>query len=470
MKRINNQLQGNKGKALIYSILGHLIVISGCDNFVQIDPPRTEIVSQTVFTSDASAMAALRGIYSLMMTNQSFTKAGMEEYSGIASDELRDYATRQDQLQFYQNSLSAKNGDVLGVFWREAFVYINNANGILEGLNGATGMSISTMSQLEGEARFIRAFCHFYLVNLFGDVPYIETTDYRINAIAFRLSREEVYKKIENDLLEAKLLMVNDFVFSGGERVQPNKGVATALLARLYLYKGDWVKSEGQATALIDNTDTYSLTSNLDEVFLKNSKEAIWQLMPAIPGTNTPQALLFILTEEPNPTSHRVSLTDDLINAFEASDDRKVSWVGNFTNGTNTWHFPYKYKKLSGPSLTEYAMVFRLAEQYLIRAEARANQNNIEGAQADLNAVRNRAGLSNTAAVDQQSLLSAIEHERRVELFAEWGHRWLDLKRSGRADVVLSPLKADWQTTDVLFPIPQSEILLDPNLLQNPGY
>ena len=116
-------------------------------------------------------------------------------------------------------------------------------------------------------------------------------------------------------------------------------------------------------------------------------------------------------------------------------------------------------------------MVLRLAEQYLIRAEARAQQNNISGSQSDLNLIRNRAGLVNTAANDKTALLTAIEHERQVELFTEWGHRWLDLKRTNRADAVLGPIKApNWQPTDMLYPIPQTQIANDPNVHQNPGY
>ena len=107
----------------------------------------------------------------------------------------------------------------------------------------------------------------------------------------------------------------------------------------------------------------------------------------------------------------------------------------------------------------------------MIRAEARVQQGNISGAQEDLNAVRSRAGLAETTASDQASLLLAIEQERKVELFAELGHRWFDLRRTNRASVILSPLKAEWQDTDMLYPIPVAEFLNNPNLgNQNLGY
>ncbi len=100
-------------------------------------------------------------------------------------------------------------------------------------------------------------------------------------------------------------------------------------------------------------------------------------------------------------------------------------------------------------------MVLRLAEQYLIRAEARAQQNNLSGAQDDLNTIRARAGLDNTAANTQTSLLAAVMHERQVEFFCEGGQRWFDLTRTGQANAVLSIEKPGFKPTDILFPIYQ---------------
>jgi len=116
----------------------------------------------------------------------------------------------------------------------------------------------------------------------------------------------------------------------------------------------------------------------------------------------------------------------------------------------------------------------RLAEQYLIRAEAMAQQNKIPEAAADLNVIRSRAGLPNTTAATQSAMLAAILQERKAELFTEWGHRWLDLKRTNTVDSVMSvvaPQKGGtWQSIQKYYPIPQSELNADPNLVQTPGY
>jgi hypothetical protein len=115
-------------------------------------------------------------------------------------------------------------------------------------------------------------------------------------------------------------------------------------------------------------------------------------------------------------------------------------------------------------------MVFRLGEQYLIHAEAAAELGNLGTAISDLNTVRARAGLSATTASTQADLLTAIMHERQVELFCEWGNRWLDLNRTGTAGTVLNAEKGGFQSFMALYPVPFSQIQVNTLLTQNPGY
>jgi starch-binding outer membrane protein, SusD/RagB family len=446
-----------------------LFVVTSCEEFIEIDAPKTEITSNIVFSNDAASTSAIRGIYSLMTSSQSFTNGEIERYTGLSSDELVNHSSRNEQQQFYFPSLTSLNGVVHGVFWREAYKYINNANAVIEGLSKSTSLSGGTRVQLEGEAKFIRAFCHFYLVNLFGDVPYVTTTDYRSNSTEPRLTVGEVYLRIVDDLVAAKNLLATDYSFSNNNRSQPNRYAAMALLARAYLYSGKWAEAEQEASAIIDNRVDFQL-EELDNVFLSNSKEAIWQLQPVVPEKSTAQARIFLLFNKPS----EVSLNPDLVTSFEAGDDRRRAWVGEFTDASGTYFYPRKYKVYSGSALTEYSMVLRLAEQYLIRAEARAQMMNLSGAIEDVDKLRQRAGLplmqDTEPGISQEGLLAAIAKERKFELMVEWGHRWLDLKRTGSTETILRPTKLDWQQTDELYPIPQSERLLNPALSQNPGY
>ncbi len=179
-----------------------------------------------------------------------------------------------------------------------------------------------------------------------------------------------------------------------------------------------------------------------------------------------------------------LTISDNLLNAFEAGDKRKTSWIGaaapNAQNVPGQYYFPHKYKtgtynRVIGGTPTEFYMVLRLAEQFLIRAEAAANgAGSVTDAIDDLNMLRHRAGLSDLPyGLDQTQLLAAVAQERRVEFFCEWGHRWFDLKRTNKAAALLSqvPVKQPWQGNyQLLYPIPSREIEFNSFLRQNDGY
>jgi starch-binding outer membrane protein, SusD/RagB family len=455
------------------------ISVTSCKKFVEIDPPQTQLVTASVFNNSASATAALTNIYTQMYTNTTSYK--ISQSTGLLSDELKNYSTRTPQTQYYANAMVATqtNGE-----WSNAYSYIYQANAIIEALENSTTINSTVVNQLTGEAKFIRAFWHFYLVNAYGDVPLVTTTDYTVNGTIARTPKIEVFQQIITDLKDAQNLLNSNFVDASNtnttaDRVRPTKWAATALLARAYLYTGDWANAEAQSTVVIANISQFGLEPDLNKVFLKNSKETVWQLATPLPANNqnTQDGFFYIRVGAPSTANNGSStLSAQLLNSFESSDQRKVNWVSSLTVNGNTHYFPYKYKVRNASTISEYTMVLRLAELYLIRAEARAQQNNISGAQSDLNAIRTRAGLSNITAGTQSGLLSAILQERKVELFTEWGHRWFDLIRTNNINSVMSlvaPLKGTtWNSdgTQTLYPIPQKDRDSNPNLSQNLGY
>jgi hypothetical protein len=229
----------------------------------------------------------------------------------------------------------------------------------------------------------------------------------------------------------------------------------------------NWSKAEDMASAII-NSGQFALLGDLNKVFKFDSKETIFQLVPVLERINSGDGFIFVPLGKPN-----YLFIKDFLNAFENGDLRKVKWVNSVTIGGTPYSYPFKYKIFtSSGAPTEYNIVLRLAEQYLIRAEARAQQNRIEEAVTDLDTIRVRAGLSVlSATISYDVCLQKIEQERRMELFAEWGHRWFDLKRTNRANAVLGVTKAgNWNANDQLYPIPSSELVNAPNLVQNPGY
>ncbi len=443
-------------------------LLTACKKLVTVDEPLNKLTSELVFTTDKSAVSAMSGLYSKILTSTSFANSGMTIYTGMSADELLNTSPGSND-EFSKNKLTTSNTVVATNFWTNAYNYIYHANAIIEGLNKSEDVTLPTKNQLMGEAKFMRAFCYFYLTNIFGDIPLITTTSYTENSTFPRKSSALIYEQIIKDLVDAKGLLVTSYPTPG--KLRPNKFTVAALLARVYLYQKEYGKAEEEATVII-NSGVYTLTPNLNLVFLGNSSEAIWQLLPNSNLTantqNVYEGTVFIPASGIVPV---FTMTNYLLNSFETGDQRKTSWINMTTvNGTN-FYYPFKYKVKSAPSITEYYMMFRLAEQYLIRAEARAQQNNLSMAVADVNIIRKRAGLPDLTLTTQALLINAIIHERQVELFAEWGHRFLDLKRTQTADAVLGIVKAtDWQTTDALYPIPQTQINLNVNLTQNPGY
>jgi hypothetical protein len=376
-------------------------------------------------------------------------------------------------LFYYTNSLTSSN--VSSGYWESIYPRIFLINSAVEGLSATTTLTPTIRIQLLGEAKFIRAFLYFYLVNLYGDVPLVLSTDYLVNAVMPRTPKSAVWEQIINDLKDAESLLSSNYlkadIFSTStDRLRPTKWAAAAMLSRVFLYQQKWKDAEIAATTVINNNKLYDTVSLTNGVFNKSSKEAIWQLQPVNTGLNTGEARLFIIPATGPSDANPVYLSDILLNSFENGDNRKTAWVKSITLGGTIYNYPYKYtiSDLNVP-VNEFQVVLRLGELFLIRAEAKAQQGDASGAIDDLNIIRKRARLSNySGPTDKFTLLAAILHERQVELFTEWGHRWLDLKRTGAVDSVMTivaPQKgSSWNTNSQWYPISQTELQLNPFL------
>lgn len=450
-------------------LLSSLILFSSCKKFIEVENPVDQIVVEKVFSDDQTATSAINGLYvQAMRFSFRFLNGGITIFSGLSSDELYNtFTANLSDIEFKDNSLSPSNTNLETRFWTTPYQQIYQANAIIEGLNKSTKVSFSVKQQLLGEAKFMRALYYFHLVNLFGDVPLILTTDYTVNAIMPRIPISQVYEQIITDLTDAeRRLTVN---YPSTNRIRPNKLCATALLARVYLYQKNWIAAEAKASSVI-GSGQYTLLVNLNNVFLSNSNEVIFQLIPNSTFNSTTEGQAYVPTTSASslPT---YSLTSYVANSFEVGDQRKSSWTASKLYLGNTYNYSFKYKVRSSTTPpTEHNVLFRLAELYLIRAEARAELSNLTGAQSDINIIRSRAGLSALNSNDKSFLLAAVRKERQCELFTE-GHRWYDLKRTDSANAVLSVRKApNWQNTDALYPIPANQLRLNIFLVQNPGY
>jgi tetratricopeptide (TPR) repeat protein len=484
-----------------------LTVSTGCKKLTDGGVPKSLLTAEKTFDSDATAIAAITNIYATIsnmnIPADPFKSIGLR--AGLSADELSFFSGFppstsgfDDLLKYYQNSVTPANATP----WVQLYSFVFNANVAINSLNSATAITPKVKEQLVGEMKFVRAYMYFYLVNLYGDVPLTLSADYTVNQQVGRTPQAQVYQQILQDLTEAQSVLSDGYadatlLASTVERVRPNKWAATAMLARTYLYLGNYEKAESLSTAVINNSALYRLPA-LNEVFLKNSTETIWSTQPV--GTltlaNTAEGRVFILTSSGPSTGNPVYLSSQQMAAFKAGDLRGTigQWIGAVTVSGNTFYYPTKYKVGSvSAATTEYSMMLRLGEQYLIRAEARAKLGKVAAAAEDLNVLRARARAASSAtmanplppistSLSQADMLLAVMNERQAELFTEWGHRWLDLRRAGNIDAVMSvvtPLKVtytstsnNWNSAYALYPIPQAEMDRSPllNGQQNPGY
>ncbi len=470
-------------KIIIYSLLCFcsLAAAVSCDKLVQVPPPVTSLVGSTVFNSNATAASVVSGIISSMQLNSvGGGPDGISAIVGLSADDFMLYPGADPLLQqVYANAQLSSNPPSM---WSDLYNVIFQVNTAISGISASSGVTKAMKNQLIGESEFLRAFSYFYLVNLYGDVPLILTGNYQVNEGLGRSPESQVYAQMVADLANAQTLLSASYLTPNGtttaERVRPNVGAATALLARVYLFEGKYDSAEYEATQVINNS-MYGLVVNLDSAFLAGNQEAIWQLeVPGI-GFNANDAFAFLLSYYGGPASYApYVLSDSLEYNFEPGDLRAQNWTDSLTVGTTVYYFAWKYKLgYTGQPAVEYPTIMRLAEQFLIRAEARAQQGNLTGsnsALSDLNIIRQRAGLSPSAAATSSAILPAILRERRFELFTEYGHRWLDLKRTGNVDAVMSvvtPLKGGtWAPSDSLYAIPINDIQADAKIIQNPGY
>lgn len=463
------------------------LMFSSCKDMIDIPDPINTITTDKVFDNDNQANSAMAGAYSQLINEGAlgFGNGGTTTLCSQSADELNVSTVFPNAV--YSNKLISSELATADI-WTTAYKNIYNANAVIEGIAASTSVKLhnDVRIKLTAEAKFMRAYTYFYLVNFFGDVPLVLTDDFNKTVKLARTPKAEVYAQVIKDLQDARSVLAADFSGSKtGERIRPNKWAATAMLARVYLFMGDYANAAAAATEVIDQNGLFELRTDLNEVFLKNNKEAIWQMQHSnlvIPrGNATPEGYVVVPTQSPITKEYfGFRLTNELVQKFENNDKRKSSWLMPVTKDGETSYFVYKYKIGNGNSsvgaaITEYYTMLRLAEQYLIRAEALTlGSQQLDLAVADLNVIRRRAGIDELpAGLSKEAVVLAIEKERRTEFFSEWAHRWLDLKRTGRAHDALSviPAKQPWAGDyQLLYPIPLTEIRTNNNLTQNPGY
>lgn len=453
-------------KILFIIIISFFLKIAiACEKLVEVEIPNNQITTGQLFEDVQTANAALAGLYAGLRDNSPVAGNQAGELFGSYTDDLDSYATTSVNgiFDIYRNQQIAANPTIYS-YWSSAYQNIYTANAIVEGVENSSSISENEKDRIKGEALLMRSILYLYLQQIFGDIPYPVTTNYQVNQTLPKTTSSEVLARLESDLSLSMNLLKDDY--RNAERIYPNKKAAQLMLAKIYMIQYRWNDAEAVLKSIVQSP-LYQFENNITKVFQKTGTHILWQLKPKNPGDPTKEAMNYYFINAA-PTNY--ALAQDLVNSFSNGDLRKQNWMAVVSFNGNTWFRADKYKNRTNNS-TEYSIVFRLEEVYLLLAEALVQQNKLLEALPYVNATRLRAGLSAlTGTTTQPALLNEIILENRKEFFTEMGHRFFDLKRTNRLNTLIT-VKPNWKSYHNLWPLPQQELLLNSNLNpQNTGY
>jgi len=452
-----------KSSIAITLIISASLVLTSCEKFLDVTPK--ELTSDEItITDENSAKTAVRGLYNQLGSNgyYGYTFQTLGFFSG---DNIQYVGSQTVNQQLTNHDVKADLGAV-STAWAAIYNTINRANNILSKVPAIAVTSTFTdaiKNQLLGEAHFVRALSYFDLARTWGGVqivlePTVSPTD---RTGVKRSSVAETYAQVLDDLTKAEALLPETV-----NRIRATKKTVWALRARYHLYQQQWQEAETYATKIISDNVNYKLHSPWSSFFANNAQatpESVFELYYSTTSTNNeasqwqpstkggvgwikPSGSIVTLLNDPNTGGTRNSLLQRVvISGVE-------NWFGNLYYRTNG---------------TDPAYLIRVAELYLLRAEARTQLNKTPEAIQDLVAIRQSAGVTQpiAAGISKEELLLVIENENRLE-FALENHRWYDLVRTKRAGPVLGIADPN----KLLLPLPFGEVIVDPNLEQNPGY
>ncbi len=443
-----------------------ILTMWSCEKSIDVDFPNTQIDVTQVFENVSTADGALSNLYAEMYNFSVLNggTAGTGALLGSYTDDLTCYmaASLGGAPDIYNNQQIPSNS-VIKNLWANSYKEIYLANSIIIGVNSSSGIGIKDKNRIKGEALFLRSLIYFYLSQIFGDVPYVTTTDYTVNQKIGKTSYQDLNGFIHNDLALSIDLLEDNYRHS--DRIYPNKKVVQLLRAIIYMHENKWSDAE-LLLKDIKNSTLYSWEADVSKTFKKTGKHILWQFKPLQANQPTNEAAMYYFTTAA-PTGY--ALSNSLINSFELTDMRLQKWITKMTINQNVFYRCNKYVNVIN-NTDEYSILFRLEEVNLLLAESLVRQDRREEALPFINAVRQRAGISNLGLLSNEQILEELLKENRREFFAEKGNRFLTLKRFGKLDN-LSPVKPNWKTFHKLWPVPLSDISLNPNLNpQNSGY
>lgn len=490
-----------------------LLTMSSCDkSFIEISP-KNFISSSNFFQTQNDFIQAVNATYAPLRNvyNSAYIMGEMRSDNThyIFNSSNRGNLVREEIADFVDNPTAAPTSEK----WTSNYRVIAYANEVLLRIDAAT-IDEAVKKNLKGQVLFLRALAYFDLVQYFGDVPLVlkptsGSADeiIGVQSALTRTPKTDVYAQIVKDAKEAATLLLNKLT---QEKGRATIGAAKTLLGNVHIVLKQWTEAETALKEVV-SSGQYSLLPDYASVFSpanKNHAESIFevQYLQGNLGLQSSFGYVFApnltnLTPLVGFTFNNQSIggwnipTDDLVATYETGDKRKAASImdgytesGKFVAQPfikKYFNLPFPTPNGSSPNNNDNWPVYRYAEVLLMLAEALNEQGKAGEALPHLNAIRTRAGLSATTTTNQAELRELILKERRIELAFE-NKRWQDLVRTGKAIEVMTAygtklkasgkhpnlLTSSYNVTQnrLLFPIPFSEVQVNPKLVQNPGY
>lgn len=423
-------------------ILIALMTVTACNDQLDLHP-RSAVSADSELTED-DVESFLIGVYSSVQNDP-----GRESYifPDLLGGDLNSAGSTNGAGTnvFISNLLRPEHGYVTAT-WRGYYSALYQVNTLINALSRMT--DTARRSQISGVAHYFRGYIYYNLVTKFGGVPLLRENILEKPA---RSSVEEVWAFIEEDLAIA-IAQAPGFSDAGGDYYFVSREAAQALMARVKLTQGKNTEAATLAEALI-TSPSFSLDS-FDKIFRSEAnKEIIFAFINQTAESRITMSTLFYTYAHPQSGSYVYKPNPTAMTMFEAGDLRADISVDTYEGLDVVNKYP------SGQQGTDPIVITRLAELYLISAEAQG----LAGIER-LNELRSARGLGAVSASTEEQYLNLVLEERRRELFAE-GFRWVDLVRTGKAKEVLGI-----QDREVVMPIPETELVLNERLEQNAGY
>ncbi|MEI6137622.1 MAG: RagB/SusD family nutrient uptake outer membrane protein [Mariniphaga sp.] len=467
-----------------------LLAFGACKDFLSLQP-NYQINEVNYYKTQKDFETALIGNYSELQTLHNGNVLYLGELTTDNAD-IQWSSPDVAEMECDEMNLTSTNTFVYNV-WKSCFVTIARCNNILSRIDDVA-MTDALKSQYKGESKFLRAYCYFYLVRLFGDVPIVEQSFRSPNEVAAsdltRKPAAEAYTLIISDLKSAATLLEG---VTGLSKSRASKGAAKTLLGKVYLTQKDYAQSAAILKEVID-LNTYSLVPAYKTLFTNGNNELsesvfeIKYLSGNVGEGNqfsslfTPPRFDMAIFPGNMQGSGRIVPTADMGKAYEANDLRRPVSIcdtvklisGAYAKNIYGLKFVDFKTGLIGDGGINFTSI-RYADNLLMYAETLNETGKTTEAHTYLNMIRTRAGLPSLSGLSKADFALALEKERRVEFLLE-GQRWFDLIRTGRFQTVMNKhfidkkLNFTVQDYELLMPIPQKERDINPNLKQNTGY